>query len=140
MLDFTDSILNQLSYDNDVVILGDYNTDLGPFGGPLSTSTLNKQGRILFHHLNKWNYASIHPHTCSRPYSHTYHSEVQDSYSTTGHILSPVHLHVLSNCFIAEEDPLNMSDYSPVFISLPPASPHPKSRMVSHLNLTVQGT
>ena len=46
-LDYTDTCLQCLSYDSDVILLGDLNADLGHLGGPLCMAPSNKQGRFL---------------------------------------------------------------------------------------------
>ena len=70
---------------------------------------------------------SVHLHTCSTPCSHTYLSEAHGSVSTIDHILAPEHLIPrFSGCYVAEDDPLNLSDHSPVSTSLSfslPSSP-----------------
>ena len=102
-----------------LIILGDLNADPGPSGGPLSTTPVNEQGRILLCYLSKWNFASVHLHVCSSPISHTYVSEAHNSHGTIDHILAPGHLiESFSRCFIIEDEPLNLSDHSPVCASL----------------------
>lgn len=135
-LDYIDSIVMHLSFDNNVVILGDLNADPGPAGGPLSSTTVNEQGRILLRYLAKWNYVSVHLHTCSTPLSHTYTSDAHNSSSTIDHILVPQHLlGSFSNCYIIEDDPLNLSDHSPVCVTLeanlPDAPPQPTQATTS---------
>ena len=49
-LDYADSILSQLSFDSDVLILGDLNADPGSEGGPMITTNASEQGRILLRH------------------------------------------------------------------------------------------
>ena len=46
-LDYLDSMINLLGYENDVFILGDMNTDLGLSGGPMTSTPINEQGKIL---------------------------------------------------------------------------------------------
>ena len=78
-LDYVDAIFSQLSFDNDLIILDDLNADPGPSGGPLASTPMNKQGRILLQYLNRWNYKSVHLHSSSSPFSHTYTSEAHNS-------------------------------------------------------------
>ena len=114
-LDYTDSILNILSFDSDVIILGDLNADLGSVGGPLATTTINEQGRILYRYLQKWNYTSVHLHKCSSSNTHTYTSDAHHTSSTIDHILSPKHLlDRFSHSQVLTDEPLNLSDHSPV--------------------------
>lgn len=114
-LDFVDSTLGQLCFDSDVFILGDLNADPGHLGGPNATTSVNEQGRILVRYLSRWNYVSVHLHTCSTPTSHTYTSEAHASCSTIDHILSPVHLlPSFSHCKVRIDEPLNLSDHSPL--------------------------
>ena len=87
--------------------------------GPLASTAINKQGRILQQYLNGWNNKSGHLHTSSSPFSHTYMSEAHNSSSTTDHILVPEHaLNKFSNCCVIEDDPMDFSDHSPVCASL----------------------
>jgi len=54
-LDYIDAVIDQLTLDNDVLVLGDLNADPGPLGGPRATTKTNEQGRILMHYLRRWN-------------------------------------------------------------------------------------
>ena len=108
-----------LAFDHNVIVLGDLNADPGSDGGPLSTTPSNEQGRILLRYLAKWELLSVHLHTCSTALTHTYTSEAHNSISTIDHLLEPVHLlPSFFNCFVNEDDPLNLSDHSPVCASL----------------------
>ena len=117
-LDYVHSVLEQLCFDNDVYILGDFNADPGSEGGPLATTSVNEQGHILLRYLKKWEYISTHlqPHSSIfHAASHTYVSEAHGSCSTIDHILAPRHLLPrFSECMVWEEDPLNLSDRLPV--------------------------
>ena len=42
--------------DNDVLILGDINADLGLGGGPMASTPLNKQGKTLMQYPKRWNF------------------------------------------------------------------------------------
>ena len=59
-LDYIVTCLGRLALDNNVIILGDLNADPGSEGGPLSTITINEQGRILLRYLKHWDFVSIH--------------------------------------------------------------------------------
>ena len=101
-----------------MIILGNSNADPRSSGGPLASTPSNEHGQILLCYLSKWSYASDHLHTCSTPSSHTYLSEAHGTYSTTDHILLPVHpIPRFSNCYIDDKNPLNLSDHSPVCTS-----------------------
>ena len=52
-LDQIDSILEVYGLDNDIIIIGDLNADLGPDGGPMACTPCNEQGRILSRYLNR---------------------------------------------------------------------------------------
>ena len=111
----SDAVLGRLSFDNDV---GDLNTDPGSEGGPLSSTPVNEQGRILLRYLQRWNYLSVHLHDKDpgllRNVTHTYCSGAHNTISTIDHILSPQHLlSRFSNFFVSEEEPINFSDHSP---------------------------
>ena len=118
-MDYLDAVLGRLAFDNDVVIMGDFNADPGSEGGPLSSTPTNEQGRILLRYLQRWNYLSVHLYDeapgLSQSVTHTYCSEAHNTFSTIDHILSPQHLlpH-FSNSFVSEEEPTNLSDHSPV--------------------------
>lgn len=119
-LDYIDACLGRLSLDNNVIIMGDLDADPGSEGGPLATTTVNEQGRILLRYLKRWEYVSVHLHdasvSSSGQTSHTYCSEAHSSLSTIDHILAPKHL--LSRFFssrVEEDDPLNLSDHQPLF-------------------------
>ena len=108
-MDYLDAVLGRLSLDNDVIIMGDHNADLGSEGGPLSSTSANKQGRILLRYLQRWNYLSVHLHDKDpgllRNVTHTYCSEAHNTVSTIDHILSPQHLlSRFSNSSVSEEN------------------------------------
>ena len=114
-----DSLVNSLGYDNDIIILGDFNADLGPAGGPNCSTPSNEQGRILTHYLSRWNFLSTHLHLGSSVCSHTYESEAHGSFSTIDHILCPEHLlSSFHKSLVLEESALNTSDHLPLSCSL----------------------
>lgn len=61
-LDYLDSLINLYGIDNDIVVLGNFNADLGLHGGPMATTSSNEQGRILHRYLHDWNFFSVHLH------------------------------------------------------------------------------
>ena len=137
-LDYIDSTIMHFAFDNNVMVLGDLNADPGSDGGPLATTPSNEQGRILLRYLAKWEFSSVHLHTCSTPLTHTYTSEAHNSVSTLDHLLAPAHLlPSFSSCFIIQDDPLNLSDHSPVCASLTillsPTPPQPSQSSSSKL-------
>ena len=108
-LDYLDSLVNLLGFDNEVVILGDINADPGIHGVP------NEQGRILLRYLTRWNYTSVHLHLCSPRNSHTYFSEAHSSSSTIDHILCHTRfLDAFVFAKVLDESPLNTSDHLPL--------------------------
>lgn len=42
------------------IVMGDFNADLGPLGGPKCCMEINEQGKILHRYVTKWNLVSIH--------------------------------------------------------------------------------
>ena len=72
-LDYLDNVISQLSFDSNVIVLGDLNADLGACRGSLATNTPNEQGKILLRYLHKWNYVSVHLHKCNvtPPFTYT---------------------------------------------------------------------
>ena len=118
-MDYLDAVLGRLSFDNDVIIMGDLNADPGSEGGPLSSTSTNEQGRILLCYLQRWNYMSVHLHDKDlgllQNVRHTYCSGAHNTVSTIDHILSPQHLlSRFSNSSVSEEEPTNFSDHPPV--------------------------
>ena len=53
----------------DIIIMGDFNTDVGHLGGPQSSTQLNEQGKILHRHFTRWEFASSHLYLLSTPSS-----------------------------------------------------------------------
>ena len=86
-LDYLDSIINLFGFDNDVFILGDINADLGLGGGPMASTPINEQGKILMQYLKRWNFLSAHLHLSPTPETSTYESEAHGSISTIDHII-----------------------------------------------------
>ena len=50
----------RLAFDNDVIIMGDFNADLSSEGSPLSSTSMNVRGQMLLRFLQRWNYLSVH--------------------------------------------------------------------------------
>ena len=108
-LDYIDSLINLLGYENEVIILGDINADPGIFGDP------NEQGRILRQYLSRWNFTSVHLYLGSSTHSHTYISEAHNSESTIDHILCHSRfLDAFTSAKVLDECPLNTSDHLPI--------------------------
>ena len=61
-LDQLDAAIQLLPLGADVIIMGDFNADLGHLGGPSSCTSLNEQGKILHQYLSRWNFVSAHLH------------------------------------------------------------------------------
>ena len=100
-LDYLDSMINLLGYENDVFILGDMNADLGLSGGPMASTLINEQGKILMQYLKRWNFLSAHLHLSPTLATSTYESGAHGSISTIDHILCPSHvLPSLLSCLI----------------------------------------
>ena len=49
-----------LPFDNDVIIMGDFIADPGSEDGPLSSTPMIEQGRILIQYLQRGNYLPVH--------------------------------------------------------------------------------
>ena len=84
LLNATMDTLPSISY---TIILGDLNADPGSHGGPLSTTRVNEQGRILSQYLSLWNFVSAHLHKSNLSSSHIFESEAHSTVSTIDHIL-----------------------------------------------------
>ena len=81
----------------------------------MACTPCNEQGRILSHYLNRWNFLSAHLHLSPSLATSTYLSKAHGSSSTIDHILCPSHLlSSFSDCAVAEEVSLNMSDHFPI--------------------------
>ena len=118
-LDHIDAILQLLPTSADVIIMGDFNADLGPEGGPKCTTPENEQGKIFLQYLRSWNYISTHLYLSPMSASFTYESEAHSSLSTIDHIICPRHL-LPSFCSSSplQDLPLNTSDHHPVCATL----------------------
>ena len=98
-----------------VIVLGDFNADLGALGGPMLCSTTNEQGSIFSSYVNAWDLVSSHLHLSPTNSTYTYESEAHFSFSTIDHIICPRYL--LSNLCsskVLDDHPLNTSDHLPV--------------------------
>ena len=94
---------------------GDFNTDPGPAGGPFSTTHANEQGRILKRYLGRWQFTSAHLNFPGL----LHHSEAHNSLSTIDHFLcSSDLLQLASSSHTTPSAPLDLSDHSPVFLTL----------------------
>ena len=102
-----------------VIVMGDFNADLGALGGPMSCSTTNEQGSIFFSYLNAWDFISSHLHLSHSRFTHTYESEAHSSFSTIDYIIC---LKYLLSSFhsskVLDDHPLNTSDHLPVAAEL----------------------
>ena len=74
-LDQLDAAISLLPPSADIIIMGDFNADLGAHGGPKSTTPANEQGKILHHYLVRRNFVSTHLHLCELTSTHTHESE-----------------------------------------------------------------
>ena len=110
----------------EIIIMGDFNADLGLLGGPMACTHINEQGKILHRYLTKWNFISTHLHLQPTLSSYTYESDAHSTQSTLDHILCPKHMlsKIMSSYTIIEE-PLNTSDHNPVFATM--RNDHPSS-------------
>ena len=118
-LDQLDATISLLPPGSDIIIMGDFNADLGQYGGPMSKTEVNEQGKILYQYINRWHFVSVHLHLQSTLPSFTYESDAHGTQSTIDHILCPIHIlsKFLSASTVAEE-PLNTSDHLPVLAVL----------------------
>ena len=114
-VDNLDAALQLLPTNADIIVLGDFNADPGHDGGPLSTTKINSQGKILCHFMSKWNLLSLHLHISESLLSHTFVSDTHSSVSTIDHILCSQNLlHNVSTALTIPDEPLNTSDHFPV--------------------------
>ena len=117
-LDQLEAMLMLLPSGAEVVIMGDFNADLGHLGGPRSCTQINEQGKILYRYISKWNFISTHLHLQTTASSITYESDAHSTLSTLDHILCPSFmLPKFISAYVIME-PLNISDHYPVFAAL----------------------
>ena len=117
---------------------GDFNADPGHLGGPLATTSINSQGRIL----HRFNLTSAHLHKSDLLFSHTFESDAHSTVSTIDHILCPRHsLPAILSAHPIDNLPLNTSDHLPVFarlaahLPLPTSSPTSSCPIQNHLHI-----
>ena len=116
-LDYIDAVINTYGFDNDIVILGDMNADIGNSAEPITSPS--EQGRILSAYLARWNYLSVHLCLPLRGHAHTSVSDAHNTKSTIDHILAPnTLLNNFKSAQLLDEDPVNMSDHLPVLVTL----------------------
>ena len=121
------------------IIMGDFNTGPGHLGGPLLSTSINTQGRILVQGMDNFNLVSTYLHQSNQLLSHTYRSDAHLSVSTRDHILCSKHLmSAIQSVFLINDHPLNSSDHFPVFVyHLPPLHyylcRYPRSLLTVHL-------
>ena len=97
------------------IILGDQ----GSHVGPLSTTHVNEQGRILSQYLSLWNFVSAHLHKSHLSSSHTFESKAHSTVSTIDHILChQSFLPRFQSTNPLPEHPLNTSHHLPVVASI----------------------
>ena len=61
-LDQLDATLQILPPAANVIVMGDFNADIGAAGGPKASTSANEQGKQLRKYLNRWNFVSSHLH------------------------------------------------------------------------------
>ena len=116
-LDHLNVIRKKYSDNGILIFAGDMNADIGTSDGPLATTTINEQGRILSHYLKAWNFVSAHLYLNTEDTSHTYESESNTCISTIDHFLCPQHcLPSFSKCSTLSNltTATNTSDYVPL--------------------------
>ena len=138
-LDQLKGILMLLPAGADIVIMGDFNADLGYLGGPMSDCFPNEQGKILNKYLSCRKFVCTHLHLCYSHPIYTFESEAHDSMSTIDHILCPSHmLNMFSSSLQLKDHPLNNSDHIPpsATLMLPshPSTVYPSSTKCSSLH------
>ena len=111
-----------------LIIMGDFNADSGHLGGPLATTSINSQGRILHQFMERFNITSSHLHKSNLLFSHTFESDAHSTVSTIDHILCPRHSQpAIQSAHPIDNLPLNTSDHLPVFARLAVHLPLPTS-------------
>ena len=140
-LDHLNAVILLLPPDADIIIMGDFNADMGHLGGPYSCTSPNEQGKIFHKYLTRWDFISIHLQFHSSLSTHIYESEAHSSYSTLDHIICPRRmLSRFRSAFVLEDHPLNTSDHLPVqaILDHPPLTPvtstSPPLKSPSHPN------
>ena len=116
-LEQLDAVLGSLAVSSDIIILGDF-ADPGSQRGPLSTTKLNEQGRILVRFLVNWNLVFTHLHKSYLFSSAYYESEAHATPSTIDHIMCQERLlPPVNSSHPLPDHHLNLSDCLPVITS-----------------------
>ena len=125
-----------------LIIMWHFNADPGHLGGPLATTTINSQGRILHQFMERFNPTSAHLHKSDLLFSHTFESDAHSTVSTIDHILCPRHsLPAILSAHPIDNPPLNTSDHLPVLarlaahLPLPTSSPTTSRPIQNHLHI-----
>ena len=84
-------------------------------GGPVSTTPVNEQDRILSKYLQSWEFTSAHLHLNDTPSSYTFENTSKLCKSTIDHFLCVSHNLALFNyCHVLHDLPSNTSDHCPL--------------------------
>ena len=114
-LDMLQVIKEKLDPSGIVIFAGDLNVDPGTHGGPLSTTPVNEQGRILARYIQSWGFTSAHLHLSDTPSSHTFENPSKQCKSTIDHfICASRHLPYFTSCHVIHDHPTNTSDHCPI--------------------------
>ena len=98
-----------------LIFAGDLNADPGASGGPVSTTPVNEQGRILSKYLQSWGFTSAHLHLNDTPSSHTFENTSKQCISTIDHFICASHnLNLFKSCCVLHDLPSNTSDHCPL--------------------------
>ena len=96
-----------------VIVVGDFNADIGKCGGHRGTRTPTKRGLLLLDFINRHDLCVANMLDLTTGSVHTH--EGPNSYSTLDYILIPnVIRRYISKCYVEDNHPLNSSDHSPV--------------------------
>ena len=97
ILDQLDSLISCYGLNSCVILLGDFNADVGD-EGPWASTSINEQGWILWDYIHAWDFCSYHLHMNSCFDTHTYESKAHGSLSCIDHIIGPRNLDTTLFC------------------------------------------
>ena len=112
-LDDLSTIVDSLSYESRVIVVGDFNADMGRSGGPRRSKTLSKRGLLLYDFLKRHRMCASNMMDYTTGPVFTYVGPM--STSTLDYILFPEELvNNIITCRVEDEHILNTADHYPV--------------------------
>ena len=114
-LDELSAAIDSSCEDSLVIIVGNFNADVGNSGGPSGIKAPTKRGLLLLDFIKRHDLSVANMLDLATGPVHTH--EGPNSYSTLDYILIPiVIMRHISKCHVEDNHPLNTSDHSPVSV------------------------